>query len=66
MHIKDVDCNILILHGKKNKLVHYTSSLKLYELNPEHITLDILPNGDHHNMVSQQQYREQLSRIFQA
>lgn len=66
MYIKDVECPILILHGKKNKLIHYTNSLKLYELNRENITLDILPEADHHNMMNQQKYREQLSRVLQA
>lgn len=66
MHIKEVECPILILHGKKNKLIHYTNSSKLYELNKKNITIALLADGDHYNMMSQQKYREQLTRVFQA
>lgn len=65
-HIKDVECPVLIMHGKKNKLVHYTNSQKLYELNKENINLEIIPEGDHHNMMNQKTYQEQVSSVLRA
>jgi len=66
MHFSDVNCPVLILHGKKNKLVHYTNSQKLYELNKENTQLEIMPEGDHYNMMKQQKYLELMSKAFRA
>lgn len=66
MHFSDVTCPVIIIHGKKNKLVHYSNSQKLYELNKKNTQVEIMPDGDHHNMMKQQKYQELMSKAFRA
>lgn len=55
--IKNAKMPVLIMHGKGDHLIPYTESVKLKELNPEKVTLDIIENDDHCKSLEKQRDR---------
>ncbi len=62
--ITNVNCNIFIFHGKKDKLVNYTNSIKLHELTKENSELNVISEGDHYNMINDKTVFNRLKEIL--
>lgn len=60
-HLVKVKKPVTIFHGKMNNLVHYSNSLKLKEINKEHVKLILIPDGDHYNLLNHQTYLKEMS-----
>ena len=65
-YIEKVKCNIYIFHGKQDELVHYTNSEKLYELSKEKAELNIIPEGNHYNLINNETVLNRLKEIFRT
>lgn len=55
--VKNSKVPILIMHGRGDHLIPYTESVKLYDLNPEMVTLDIMENNGHCSSLNKQRDR---------
>ncbi len=64
-YIRNVKCQIYIIHGKSNDLVRYENSLKLQELANDRIDLLIIPDGNHFNLVNHKMYLDKINAILQ-
>ncbi len=62
--IKKVTCPIFFIHGKKDRLMPYTDSVKLMELNPTKASLFIIEKGGHNNLPTFAEYHEELYDIL--
>ncbi|MEG0250874.1 MAG: alpha/beta hydrolase [Peptostreptococcus sp.] len=55
--VKKAKVPILIMHGRGDHLIPYTESVKLHDLNPEMVTLDIMENDGHCSSLNKQRER---------
>lgn len=55
-----ISCPILIMHGKQNKLLHYSSSQKLHALKPEESELLLIEGADHYDLFGRPEVLEKL------
>lgn len=62
--IKYVKCPIHILHGTKDKLIPFSSSIKLASINSSLTRLHPILNGGHNNLHNFESYHKALSEIF--
>lgn len=62
--IKKVSCPIFFLHGTKDKLMHFSDSVKLQALNPKHSMVYLIENAGHNNLPSFAPYHEYLYDIL--
>jgi pimeloyl-ACP methyl ester carboxylesterase len=62
--IKYVKCPIHILHGTKDKLIPFSSSIKLASINLSKTTLHPILGGGHNNLHNFESYHKVLSEIF--
>ncbi len=62
--IKKVTCPIFFIHGKKDRLMPYTDSVKLMELNPTKASLFVIEKGGHNNLPTFAEYHEELYDIL--
>ncbi len=62
----NVPCKIFIFHGEMNKLIHYKNSLKLYNLSQGNSELNLIPNGNHYNLINDLMYLKRINEIFKA
>ncbi len=58
--IKQVACNIHILHGDKDRLISIRHSRKLTEIGPESINLHVIEEAGHNNLTEFPAYHEIL------
>jgi len=65
-YIINVKCKTIIFHGKKNELINYKNSLKLYKLSKSNIDLVLVPDGNHYNLINHELYKENMDKIFSA
>jgi alpha-beta hydrolase superfamily lysophospholipase len=64
--IKYVKCPIHILHGTKDKLIPFKSSIKLSQLNPKNCRLYAVIGGGHKNLNEFESYHKMLSEIIHS
>jgi pimeloyl-ACP methyl ester carboxylesterase len=62
--IKKVTCPIFFIHGKKDRLMPYTDSVNLMQLNPTKASLFIIEKGGHNNLPTFPEYHEELYDIL--
>lgn len=62
--IKHVKCPIHIIHGTHDRLIPFSSSIKLAAINPGLTRLHPVVQGGHNNLHNFESYHEILSRIF--
>jgi uncharacterized protein len=62
--IRYVKCPIHIIHGTNDRLIPFSSSIKLAAINPSLTRLHTVVGGEHNNLHNFQSYHEILSRIF--
>lgn len=65
--IHKVECPIAIFHGTRDRIVPYSSGLKLYELigdDPKH-TMVTIPRGKHSNLGSFPLFREKMKEFLE-
>lgn len=62
--IKYVSCPIHILHGTKDRLIPFSSSIKLASINTELTTLHPIIGGGHNNLHNHVSYHRELEKIF--
>ncbi len=65
LYLKDYQGPIVIFHGKKDNLIHYSSSLKLQEDFKDQITLIILEGQGHNGMTDNIDYRTSIAELLQ-
>ncbi len=65
-YLVNVKCKVYIFHGKQNELVHYTNSEKLYELSKENSELNIIPDGNHYNLINNETVFNRIKEILSA
>lgn len=64
--IKYVSCPIHILHGTKDRLIPFSSSIKLASINSDLTTLHPIIGGGHNNLHNHISYHKELEKIFAA
>lgn len=64
--IKFVQCPIHIIHGTNDKLIPFSSSIKLAKINPEKTRLWSVVGGGHKNLNTFRSYNEQLEEIVES
>jgi len=67
LYIPKVHCPIAIFHGTRDRIVPYSSGLKLYELigdDPKH-TMVTIPRGKHSNLGSYALFREKMKEFLE-
>ena len=64
--IKYVKCPIHIIHGTEDKLIPFTSSIKLSAINSELTRFHPIIGGGHNNLNTFEAYHEILGQILQA
>jgi alpha-beta hydrolase superfamily lysophospholipase len=64
--IKYVKCPIHILHGTKDKLIPFSTSIKLSQLNPKNTRLYAVIGGGHKNLNTFESYHKMLSEIIHS
>jgi pimeloyl-ACP methyl ester carboxylesterase len=62
--IKYVRCPIHILHGTKDTLIPFSSSIKLASIHPKSTNLHPIIGGGHNNLHNFESYHQTLSEIF--
>ena len=62
---KQIKCRSFLFHGKKDKVIPYTASVKLHELQPETSELILIDEGDHFNIMRMDAYLEKISEILE-
>ncbi|MFZ1705896.1 MAG: alpha/beta fold hydrolase [Saprospiraceae bacterium] len=62
--IKYVTCPIHIMHGTKDTLIPFSSSIKLASIKPENTSLHPILGGGHNNLHNFESYHKTLSEIF--
>lgn len=64
--IPQVKCPIHIIHGSKDRLIPFKSSLKLSQLNPRNTTLYTVIGGGHKNLNNFESYHKMLDTILHS
>ncbi len=64
--IKYVSCPIHIIHGTSDKLIPFSSSIKLSKINPKHSRLYPVIGGRHNTLHSFEQYHRFLEEILHS
>lgn len=64
--IKYVKCPIHIIHGSKDRLIPFKSSLKLSQLNPKNTTIYTVIGGGHKNLNNFESYHKMLGEIVHS
>lgn len=64
--IKYVSCPIKIIHGTKDKLIPYKSSLALSNINPKVTRLYSVIGGGHNDLYTHEEYHRMLEEIIVA
>ncbi|NNC82304.1 MAG: alpha/beta fold hydrolase [Flavobacteriales bacterium] len=64
--IAEVDCPIWIFHGTRDRIVPYSSGLKLYELINEHVEHNMItiPRGRHSNLSNFPLFRDKMNEFL--
>ena len=63
--IKDVDCNISMIHGTDDYVVPFKSGEKLYHVAPQNLaSFTAIENGSHNNLVQFDTYHEKIEGIL--
>lgn len=62
--IKYVKCPIHILHGTKDTLIPFSSSIKLASIRPENTNLHAVIGGKHNDLHNFESYHKILEKIF--
>jgi uncharacterized protein len=65
--IQHAHCRALLFHGTKDKIVPYSSALKLYKAGEKKIEIDLITivGGRHSNLNSFPLFREKLKEVFE-
>jgi len=66
LYLKNVDCPTHIFHGTKDRVVPYSSALKLFRSVPESklLTMTVVPGGKHSNLNRFPLFRERLRNFL--
>lgn len=64
--IKSVKCPIHIIHGTKDRLIPFSSSIKLSQLNPKNTRLYAVIGGGHKNLNNFESYHKMLREIIHS
>lgn len=64
--LKYVDCPVHIIHGTKDKLIPFSSSVKLSQIKPEITRLWPVLGGGHKNLNTFESYHQMLSEIINS
>ncbi|WP_439152195.1 alpha/beta hydrolase [Winogradskyella sp.] len=59
-----VNCPITILHGTKDSVVPYSSSVKLSELNLDNLEFVTIDNGEHNNLSEFKDYQNAIGKVL--
>jgi fermentation-respiration switch protein FrsA (DUF1100 family) len=62
--IKKVSCPIFFLHGSKDRLMPFSDSVQLQQLQPKHSMVYLIESGGHNNLPSFAAYHEYLYDIL--
>ena len=63
--INEVSCDILMLHGTKDKVIRINSAKKLREVAPDKQTTFItIQDGTHNNLIEYEEYHKAIKRIL--
>jgi len=62
-NIQNISTDVHLIHGTRDTLIPYDSSLRLSKLG-NHITLHTIPNGEHNNLPIFSEYHQILVEIF--
>ena len=62
--LKYVQCQIHIIHGTNDKLIPFSSSVKLSKVNPERTRLWSVIGGGHKNLNEFESYHQMLGEII--
>ncbi len=63
--ISNVNCSVLIYHGKKDRIVPYKSGVKLSKLiQKKALTFISIPEGEHNDLMSFEEYDEALEKFL--
>jgi hypothetical protein len=64
--IQHLHCPAVIFHGTKDKIVPYTSALKLYKAGEKKVAIDMITivGGRHSNLNSFPVFREKLKELL--
>jgi len=65
-YIGQVNCKIYLLHGKKDRLVHYSNSEKLHQLKIDNCDLILIPEGNHHNLIGNELYLKSIKEVLSS
>ena len=60
----NVLCSTTIFHGKDDKYVHFTSSIKLLDMRKELTNMVLLENTNHFNVMIQPKYIEKIEELL--
>lgn len=64
--LRYVRCPIYILHGTRDKLIPYGSSVRLSKIRPDATTLFPIPGANHHNITDFPEYKRAIYDILQV
>jgi len=64
-YINNVNCNTLVLHGTKDKVIRIKSAIKLYESASQKLTKFItIEGGYHNNLIEYSEYHEAINNVL--
>jgi len=64
--IKNVDCNILMLHGTEDRVIKISSAEKLFEVAPQYQTTFItIEGGSHNDLIEFEEYHQAVKDLLQ-
>ncbi len=64
VYLKDVECDITIIHGTEDNVVPYRSAEKLLTLDIDHINFITVAGGSHNNLIEFETYRKAIQNCL--
>ncbi len=61
---RKISCPVMIVHGKQDRVVHYSSGDALYNLNRKHTELILIEDADHFNIMNHPVYLETMEKLL--
>jgi len=63
--VNEVSCDILILHGTKDKVIRIQSAEKLLEIAPkDQTTLITIQDGTHNDLIEFEEYHKAIEKVL--
>lgn len=66
LYYPNVNCKVVLFHGKEDKVIHFSSSQKLTELNPSCSELVLIDGGNNSNLMRDPEYHEKVLEVLRA